>query len=92
MDEIQNGEPFGSNEVEPWKRHAWIISSTAPAWFLMGIFFVLRWVLIGGERSDDFLTTAVLFTMVGVVLAFGHAAMRRHLATSESGDSTSARR
>lgn len=62
-----------------WTRHALIISSTSPAFFLMAIFFAIRWVLIGGDRAVDFQTTATLFAIVGVVLLFANIALRRFL-------------
>lgn len=45
----------------------------------MSIFFVLRWVLIGGERANDFQTTAILFAIVGLVLLLANIMLRRHL-------------
>lgn len=62
---------------EGWRRHAFIISRTAPAFLLIAIFFLLRWVLIGGDRAGEFLRTAVVFTVVGTALAVLNAFVRR---------------
>lgn len=65
--------------AEGWVRHAFIISRTAPAFLLIAIFFLFRWVLIGGEKAGDFLQTAVLFTVVGTALVILNAVVRRQL-------------
>lgn len=70
-----------------WTRHGLIISGTSPGFFLMAIFFALRWVLIGGERARDFQTTAILFAIVGVVLLLANVALRRHLELTYGDDS-----
>lgn len=60
-----------------WKRHALIITSTAPAFLLLAIFFALRWLLIGGDRAESFADTAILFTLVGAALLIANVALRR---------------
>ena len=66
-----------------WKRHALIISSTAPAFFVLAIVFAFRWVLIGGEKANDVLTTAISFTLLGSVLLLVNIAVRRDLEQNE---------
>lgn len=70
---------ISSQPIEGWRLHAFIISRTSPAFLLIAIFFLFRWVLIGGEKAGEFLLTAVLFTVVGVALAIVHAVIRRQL-------------
>lgn len=60
-------------------RHGLIISSTFPAFLLLAMFFVFRWVLIGGERGDSFRTTAFAFAAVGLILGGINLAIRNHL-------------
>jgi len=63
--------------LEGWRRHACVISRTAPAFLLVGIFFLLRWVVIGGDRAGEFLRTAVVFTVIGTALVILNAVVRR---------------
>jgi len=65
--------------MEDWRRHALIISSTAPAFFVLAIIFAFRWVLIGGEKANDVLTTAISFTVLGTVLLLVNVAVRRDI-------------
>ena len=60
-------------------RHALIISSTFPAWLLMSLFFVFRWVLISGERAGSFRDTAIGFAIAGVILGAINISIRRRL-------------
>ena len=69
----------GHDHPPNWTRHALIISGTSPGFFALAIFFALRWVLIGGERAQDFQTTAILFAVVGLILLCVNITLRRHL-------------
>ena len=73
-----------STPVDNATRHGLVISSTFPAFFLLAIFFVFRWVLIAGERADAFRDTAILFTLAGLILGAVNVVLRRRIADSES--------
>lgn len=76
-------ERINPYSVQGWKRHGLIVSSTAPAFLLIGIFFVFRWVLIGGEQAGEFFRTAVLFTAVGTVLVILNVVVRRQIESDD---------
>ncbi len=80
----EGSDQFDPHLAEGWKRHAFIISRTAPAFLLMGIFFLFRWVLIGGDRSGEFFRTAIIFTAVGIALAILSAVVRRPVENEQS--------
>ncbi len=60
-------------------RHGLIISSTFPAFFVMAIFFAIRWVSIGGDRAGSFRSTALAFAAVGLVLGVINVSLRKRL-------------
>lgn len=70
-------------EFEGWRRHALIVSKTAPVFLAIAIFFLFRWVLIGGDRAGEFFRTAVAFTAIGVALVILSVAARRPLENDE---------